>query len=98
LAVNLDDHKLPPNSFRRATGLEAPFTNTNLQFIERHQQRFLKYLRQYRITAILVSAIGIVLGADGVAHVRHGITIRALQSLPDEHIALLEQIRKKLAA
>jgi hypothetical protein len=51
-----------------------------------------------RITTILVSTAGIVYGTDGVPIMCRGTTIRALQTLPEEHIALLERIRAKLAA
>jgi hypothetical protein len=97
VAVNLDDN-LPPNTIRVATDPELPFQNTNLQFIEKHRHRFLKYLRQHRITAILVSTAGIVYGTDGVPTMYRGTTVRALQSLPQEHVALLERIRANLAA
>jgi hypothetical protein len=97
VAVNLDDN-LPPNTIRVATDPESPFQHTNLQFIEKHRHRFLKYLWQYRMTAILVSTAGIVYGTDGVPNMYRGTTVRALQTLPKEHIALLERIRMKLAA
>ena len=97
VAVNLDDN-LPANTIRVATDPESPFQQTNLQFIEKHRHRFLKYLQQHRVTAILVSTAGIVYGTDGVANMYRGTTVRALQTLPDEHIAVLEQIRTKLAA
>jgi hypothetical protein len=97
VAVNLDDN-LPPNTIRVASDPESPFQHTNLEFIEKHRRRFLKYLQQYRVTAILVSTAGIVYGADGVANMYRGTTVRALHTLPDEHIAVLEQIRTKLAA
>jgi hypothetical protein len=97
VAVNLDDN-LPANTIRVATDPESPFQHTNLQFIEKHRHRFLKYLQQHRVTAILVSTAGIVYGTDGVTNMYRGTTVRALQTLPDEHIAVLEQIRTKLAA